>query len=217
MHDRPNVEEQHLAMKKITLSEVRNLGWREFERFVGDVLRLRGFRIKHTSKMSAGGRPKADGGIDLIARRKNITFLVQCKQHNGYIGVKIIRELLGVLTKEEKVMQKALKSKGKASPEVMVGMVVCSSFYSTDAREFARDSGMTLIEGERLVKLAHGFDFTDANSPFLCPRCGSEMEYRKTKQVKYIKKYGGKGFYGCSQYSKTRCRGKRDLDFDPID
>jgi restriction system protein len=48
-----------------TLEDIRNMSWRDFETFVGEVFRRQGYDVQETG---GGG---ADGGIDLILRKGN--------------------------------------------------------------------------------------------------------------------------------------------------
>lgn len=79
-----------------SLEDLRNLGWRDFELLVGEMYRKRGYDVAE----SRGRAP--DGGIDLDATTPaGRRVIIQCKHwKSGKIGVKIVRETLGVLHKE---------------------------------------------------------------------------------------------------------------------
>ena len=45
-------------------------------------------------------------------------------------------------------------------------------------------------------------------SEFPCPKCGGKMAVQTVKQ----EKNKGRQFYGCLAWSKTQCKGSRDMD-----
>ncbi|MDO8334646.1 MAG: restriction endonuclease, partial [Nitrosomonas sp.] len=116
----------------------------------------------------------ADGGIDIKLFQddsKNPTSLVQCKAWNTrQVGVKVIREFLGVMSHEK----------------IPKGFIMTSGFYSDDAKEVAKANRITLIDGvmllamiqrlptdaqQRLLDLATDGDYTTPS----CPSCGVKM------------------------------------------
>ncbi len=77
------------------IDAIRAMSWREFETLVGEAYRRQGFMVEETG---GGG---ADGGIDLLLLGKGQKVIVQCKQWKTYkVGVKIVREMYGVMTAE---------------------------------------------------------------------------------------------------------------------
>lgn len=77
------------------LDSVAALGWRDFERLVGEAFRRRGYAVEETG---LGG---ADGGIDLVLRRETTRILVQCKQwRRECVPVSVVREMCGLLAYE---------------------------------------------------------------------------------------------------------------------
>jgi len=76
-------------------ASIRQLSWRQFEQYVGEAFRRRGYAVTET------GNPAGDGGIDLILRKDGQATLVQCKHWKAFkVGVQPVRELLGVVTSE---------------------------------------------------------------------------------------------------------------------
>jgi restriction system protein len=184
---------------------LRDMNWKDFELLVGEIFRMRGYSVTET------GSNGADGGVDLILKKDNELFLVQCKQWRAYkVSVNVVRELLGVMV-----------SKGAAG-----GFVVTSGVFTTEARSFVKGQNIDLIDGVRLTvmiediienrsvqtsaKRASSFK----SSPKVeiltavpdCPQCGQSM-------VKRIAKKGanaGSRFWGCSGF--PRCRGIRVIN-----
>lgn len=108
-----------------------NMSWKEFELLIGEHFRKQGHKVVET----AGG---ADGGVDLIVTKNGGNYLIQCKQWKAYkVGVKIVRELLGVMV-----------DAGAAG-----GYVVTSGEFTKDAIAFARDNNIQLLGGKDLRKI----------------------------------------------------------------
>ena len=182
------------------LAEIRKLTWQQFELIVGEAFRRRGYSV-----VQNGG---ADGGIDLVLRKGGEKYYVQCKQWKVLkVGVKPVRELFGVIS----------------ASEVAGGFFVTSGAYTEDARAFAKESGVELIDGvvlEQMVREAQtpepfldptigrrnlNTTFTAQSTVQSCPRCSGEMVRRSAKSGANA---GGE-FWGCSQY--PLCRGTRPV------
>jgi restriction system protein len=152
-------------------------------RFVGSVLQGNG----HTSL-------GADGGIDIKLFQDDSevpTAIVQCKAWNSkLVGVKPIREFLGVMSHEK----------------ISKGFFMASGVYSDDAKEIANANGITLINGVmflamikhlsedaqlRLLSLVTSGEFTTPS----CPSCGIKLVRRTSKRG---------DFWGCQNYPKCR-------------
>lgn len=184
------------------IESIRGLSWRDFERMLGEAFRRQGYAVEHLG----GSGP--DGGVDLRLRRSGEVVLVQCKQWLAWnVGVKIVRELYGVVAAERATR----------------GIVVASGKFSADAIEFATTVPITLIGGDELVRLIEEVQRrplvgsapvepppTGAPRPLVdespvCPTCGAAMKLRTAKQGANA---GGQ-FWGCSRY--PACRGIRQL------
>ena len=182
------------------LQAVERLTWQEFEMLVGESFRRKGYSVEETG---GGG---ADGGIDLAMRLNGQRYLVQCKQWKTFkVGVKVVREFFGVMV--------ANGAKG--------GFVVTSGVFTQEAESFAEDKNITLIDGEKLLKiinaahagksteqrvspagqvLSNAFLKEEKGSSPVCPRCNNAMVKRTAKQGVNV----GKEFWGCSQYPKCK-------------
>ena len=188
------------------------MSWQRFELLVGEAFRQQGYRVVETG---GGG---ADGGVDLVLRKGDEKFLVQCKQWRAYkVGVDVVRQLYGVMA-----------ARGAAG-----GFVVSAGQFTADARDFAAGRNIELIEGERLhallARAAQGEKSAAAalrreaaqevrapqasgSAPAAgadeapgCPRCGKPMLRRVAKQGARA----GQAFWGCSAY--PACRGTLEM------
>jgi len=109
----------------------------EFEGHVKRLLEHRGWHVETT--------PLArDGGIDLIALREDdvgleVRLYIQCKNHSSPVAVDEVRELNGVLPKQQAGAR---------------GVVVCPSGFTADATAFAKDRGIALWNRHHLFELS---------------------------------------------------------------
>ncbi|HNY64536.1 MAG TPA: DUF2034 domain-containing protein [Deltaproteobacteria bacterium] len=179
---------------QIGTEHIREMPWHEFEKTVGHLYRSKGFEV--TQK----GGNKPDGGVDLIAEKNGEKLLIQCKHWKTWkVGVKVIRELYGVVT---------------ADPSSSGGIVITSGTFTEEALEFAKGKQLELIDGTKLLSMFSDLAYMPpmqdeeiikhSESP-KCPVCGGQMVIRTTKK----KLVSGNQFWGCTYY--PRCRGIRPL------
>jgi len=173
-----------LLERQTGAGSLRAISWREFEELVGEAYRRKGYMVTETGK---GG---ADGGVDLVLRKGEQKRLVQCKHWKiDKIGVKVIRELYGVVTSEA----------------ASGGIVISSGTFTQEARKFARGKPLELLDGAALLRLVEAVQKSPATSNMksddnICPRCGSKMVLRTAKRGPSA----GEKFWGCSAF--PRCR-----------
>ena len=189
-----------MADRPVTPETIRDLSWEDFERYVAEAYRRRGFDVERT------GSPVGDAGIDIILRKDGLTTLVQCKHwKDRKVGVRPVRELLGVMA-----------SQGACS-----GVLVTSGRFTSEAQEFGKGNPIQLIDGQSLATLvgstetgenseAHASKEVDpgaatvsAQSNPTCPRCGGQMVLRTARRGARA----GESFWGCKAY--PRCQGTR--------
>jgi len=174
-----------------TIELIRDIEWKRFEDVCQQYYESKGIR----SETTALG---PDGGIDIRLFQDDsgkATSIVQCKAWGErFVGVKPVRELLGVMT-HEKIVKAFFMTSGK---------------YSDEAKDFAKANRITLIDGEMFLMMINRLpepasdkllDFAtagDYRTPS-CPRCGVKM--------RAVKGRGGKAdFWGCQRYPACRQR-----------
>ena len=178
---------------------IDGLSWQQFEQLIGEAFRRKGYSITET------GGQGADGGVDLILRKNNEKYLVQCKHWRSLkVGVPVVREFFG-----------AMAAEGAAG-----GYVVTSGRFTQEAKSFAQGRNIQLIDGAGLKRLLlraqPSAPITPANSTPsstptaatlqpakdpTCPLCHSSMIKRTARKGTNA----GNSFWGCSTYPK--CRG----------
>ncbi|MEQ8427426.1 MAG: DUF2034 domain-containing protein [Gammaproteobacteria bacterium] len=172
-----------IFVRQESLATVRNLSWQAFELLISEAFRRKGYQVSET-------QDGPDGGIDLIISKNKRSVFVQCKHwKKNKVGVKEVRELKGIV----------------AAKDVYNGILVTSGVFTTEALEFAHESGVELIDGDGLVKLIPNLGEIkhQAQDDIIpsCPNCGSNMIQKIAKQGKY----SGNKFWGCSRY--PACKG----------
>jgi len=109
----------------------------EFEEFITQLLKAMGFRTQVT-------KASGDGGVDIVAiLDKPITggrYLFQCKRFapDSLIGAPIIREFYGAVSADKKANK---------------GILITTSGFTVQAKEFAGEVGIELIDGQGLSNL----------------------------------------------------------------
>lgn len=181
LHDNVSAGKQHVA----------DITWQEFELLIGEHFRRQGFKVQETG-------PGPDGGVDLVLMKSGEKYLVQCKHYKAWkVGVKIVRELLGVMV-----------GSGAAG-----GYVITSGEFTADAVKFSRENNIELINGSRLKRIMAEKSTRSDNklsgqpqavihtkqNP-VCPKCGAEMVLRTAKKGKHA----GEKFWGCSRFPQCR-------------
>ena len=186
---------------------VSAMGWQDFELLVGEAFRQRGYTVVETG----GGGP--DGGVDLLLKREGERALVQCKHWKTWrVGVAVVREMLGAMTAQQ----------------ASQGWIVTSGRFTAEARAFARQHRIELVDGDGLAALlkggpsprsAHvGAPMTasraveTASAPVgqaaldvpACPVCSRPMVRRVARKGTHV----GQSFWGCSGFAEG-CRGTR--------
>lgn len=178
-----------------SLELIRTLEWKRFEEICQQLYEMKGIRSETTTL-------GPDGGIDIRLYQDEsgqATSIVQCKAWGERIvGVKPVRELLGVMT-HEKI--------GKA-------YFMTSASYSDEAKVVADANRITLIDGPMLLMMIQRLP-ADKNEALLafattgdyttptCSHCGVKM--------KAVAGRGGRpDFWGCPNYPHCRQKlGKR--------
>ena len=108
-----------------------------FEEFITGLLQGIGFRTQMT-------KVSGDGGVDIVAvLDKPLVggrYLIQCKRFepDSLVGAPTVREFFGAINADRKAMK---------------GILITTSGFTDQAKEFAEDVGLELIEGEALTAL----------------------------------------------------------------
>lgn len=183
-----------LSSERTTASEwspkvFEAIEWRRFEAVCEKLFGQAGFEARTQSH-------GADGGVDIWLHSRHAegaAAIVQCKHWQGtQVGVKELREFYGVM----------------ASHKLKRGTYATTSTYTADATLFAKENGISALDGNGLLALiarrtpeqqmellqtAYEGEYWRPT----CASCGVKMVERKPKK-------GGADFWGCAQY--PRCK-----------
>jgi len=172
------------------LDSIRALNWREFEELVGEAYRRQGYSV---SENVSGG---PDEGFDLVLKKEGNLVLVQCKQwRSTKVGVNVVREIYGVM------MAKHATS----------AILITSGLFTQEAKNFAADKPIDLVEGNQLARLIANVQRGEAplkkgSGSNVCPKCGGEMVLRTAQRGPDT----GQEFWGCSNF--PRCRYTKPIE-----
>ncbi len=121
-----------------------SMDWQQFEILVRDLFQREfgndGAKVEVT-------QASRDEGVDAIAYDpdpiRGGKFVIQAKRYNNLVPVSAVRDLYGTVLNEGAVK----------------GILVTTSYYGPEARDFAKDKPLTLINGEQLMYLfnKHGY------------------------------------------------------------
>jgi restriction system protein len=167
------------------IKSLKRLNWREFEELMGEAFRRQGYFVLENPSRGP------DGGVDLRMRKDGKTVYVQCKHWKTWkVEVGIVRELYGVMTEN-------------GTDE---GIVVSIGQFTPEAKRFAHDKPIELIDGPQLLRMIQSLQkklkvTTQEPTRKTCPVCGSELVIRTAKRGLHT----GQQFWGCSKFPK--CRG----------
>lgn len=188
-----HVEEKTEIPADWSLELIQSLDWRRFEALCAGYFDAKGRKTEVTDL-------GADGGIDVLLYGENdpekVLGIVQCKAwHQKPVGVKEIRELLGLMTDSR-------------SP---LGIYITTSSYTPDAKAFAEGKHIKLLDAGQLLKLIRQLPLEvqysllqkitagDYTTPS-CPNCGIKLVLRTSRKGSDA----GRNFWGCPNF--PRCR-----------
>jgi HJR/Mrr/RecB family endonuclease len=115
---------------------LKDISPRDMELLVERLYRAMGYSARVTPQTR-------DGGIDVEALRDTVSdrekLAIQCKHQTAVVGREVLQKLLGVIS---------------ADPTYSAGVIVTSSEFSADARQFAQQNGrLRLVDRSALERL----------------------------------------------------------------
>ncbi|MDY3988802.1 MAG: restriction endonuclease [Massilioclostridium sp.] len=120
--------------------------WEEFEHLVREVFSKYFSGADTEVKVTQSSR---DGGVDAVAFDpdpiRGGKFIIQAKRYNKVVPVSAARDLYGTVINEGAVK----------------GILVTTSYFGSDTREFIKDKPISLVDGNNLIYLLgqYGYDF----------------------------------------------------------
>lgn len=111
------------------IAALKKMTWQDFERYCGLHFESKGYKVQ---LCGLGG---ADGGIDLILKKRGRTTMVQCKHWKSRVSVMTVREMFGVM---------------HANGYDAV-IIVALTGYTREAQQWAAGKPISLLSGTDLV------------------------------------------------------------------
>lgn len=103
----------------------------EFEAFCAELLKKNGFR--NVTKTKGSG----DQGIDILAKKGNVSYGIQCKCYSSKVGNKAVQEVFS----------------GKAYYNLQIGVVLTNNYFTPSAINLAEKNGILLWNRQKLISL----------------------------------------------------------------
>lgn len=120
-------------LRKAGMKEIDQMTGEEFELFLGELFKKRGFKITYTST-------SGDYGADLILRDGDEKIAVQAKRYSGKVGVKAVQEIIGAVKMYE----------------AEDAWVVTNSYFTKQAIKLAEINEVYLIDRDELIEMILG-------------------------------------------------------------
>lgn len=121
-----------LRRRKIYPLPMDEMEGHDFEYYCADLLRYNGYDDVEVTKGSG------DFGVDILAKKGEVTYAFQCKCYDKPIGVKAVQEIYA----------------GKDFYDRMIGVVMTNQYYTQPAEELASKLKIILWDRDRLKTLA---------------------------------------------------------------
>lgn len=122
---------RHTArLRKAGIKEIDIMTGEEFEQFLGQLFKRRGFKVSYTAT-------SGDYGADLILKDGKDIIAVQAKRYSSTVGVKAVQEIIGAVK-----MYDANEA-----------WVVTNSYFTKQAIKLANINDVYLIDRQELIDM----------------------------------------------------------------
>jgi restriction system protein len=175
-----------------SLSGLRELSWKDFNEHITVLFEKLGY-----SRVDSRGLDKER--TDLKLKRDGRLSIVRCKKYYvRKVPLSMVLEFYKALSGE---------------PDLEKGYFITTGFFSKEARKFASEKQLELIDGAKLmdfVRIADSIDAAEEKSAilnsserfgYMCPICGAQMVLRSVDSNPHTVTH----FWGCSAY--PACKG----------
>lgn len=117
-------------LRKSGIREVDQMSGEDFEKFLGELFKRRGFKVSYTAT-------SGDYGADLILKDGKDIIAVQAKRYSSTVGVKAVQEIIGAVK-----MYEATEA-----------WVVTNSHFTRQAEKLADINDVYLIDRDELIQI----------------------------------------------------------------
>ncbi|MEH7747334.1 restriction endonuclease [Neobacillus drentensis] len=142
--DKRFVESKEILAGINSIPNLAAMPWEDFEHLVRELFEKYFVAVGAEVKVTKASR---DGGIDAVAFDpdpiRGGKFIIQAKRYNQVVPISAVRELNGIMSDEG-----AIK-----------GILVTTSYYGNDSREFAKGKPLTLLDGSNLIQMFKDYGY----------------------------------------------------------
>lgn len=142
--------------RRKNIEYLKNMNPVEFEKFIAELFSFYGYKTRTT-------QVSGDNGVDIFIYKGNYKYIIQCKRYKGTVGAPDMRDFYGTLMHER----------------AKVGFFITTGHYSEQAKSFAKDKPIELIDGGKLVSLVS--EFADAKVKGESSRYNQEWTQNEAK------------------------------------
>ncbi len=114
-----------------TIHDLDDIDGLDFEELTCDILVANGFDIAENTQASV------DFGVDVLARKDEVTYAIQCKRYQKPVGVEAVQQVYA----------------GRAYYECHVAVVLTNQYYTSHARRLADKLGVVLWDRDMLEEM----------------------------------------------------------------
>jgi restriction system protein len=142
--DKRFVESKEILAEINSIPNLAAMPWEDFEHLVRELFEKYFATVGAEVKVTKASR---DGGIDAVAFDPDPIlggkYIIQAKRYNQVVPISAVRELNGIMGDEGAVK----------------GILVTTSYYGKDSREFAKDKPLTLLDGANLIQMFKDYGY----------------------------------------------------------
>jgi restriction system protein len=142
--DKRFVESKEILADINSIPNLAAMPWEDFEHLVRELFEHYFSSVGAEVKVTKASR---DGGIDAVAFDpdpiRGGKFIIQAKRYNHVVPISAVRELNGIMGDEGAVK----------------GILVTTSYYGNDSREFAKGKPLTLLDGSNLIQMFNDYGY----------------------------------------------------------
>jgi restriction system protein len=120
----------------LSMSDVDDMSGLEFERYIGELLRTQGYKVRFT--------PVNDFGVDVIATKDAVSIAIQTKRYSKSVGLRAVQEAYT----------------GMAQHHCTESMVVTNNRFTSQAIRLAKVNRCKLVDRDELARWAATLDST---------------------------------------------------------
>lgn len=117
-------------LRKSGIKEVDKMSGEDFERFLGELFKRRGFKVSYTAT-------SGDYGADLVLKDGGDIIVVQAKRYSNTVGVKAVQEVVSAVR-----MYNATEA-----------WVVTNNYFTRQAEKLADINDVYLIDRDELIAM----------------------------------------------------------------